>query len=61
MSLAQILMLDPGPNRNRKPGQILEVDSARASALVEAGHATYDLEVRVEETEQRPRKARKSR
>ena len=57
--LVKILMLDSGPNRNRKPGQIVEVDAARASALVEAGHATYDLDARVEETEERPAKARK--
>lgn len=58
--LMKVLMLDPGPNRNRKPGQVVEVDAARASALVEAGHATYDLEACVEETEERLPKTRKS-
>lgn len=57
--LVKVLMLNSGPNRNWRQGQILEVDPARASALVEAGHATYDLETHVEETGERPAKTRK--
>ena len=52
MALVKVKMLTTGPNKNRKVGQVIEVDAARAAALIKGDHAEevkYGDRVRIQE------------
>ena len=39
MGMNKIRIISTGPNTNHTPGQVLEVDPARAAALIAGGYA----------------------
>ena len=54
MALVKIKMLDSGPNKNHRKGDVLEVDAARAALLIAGKHAEevkYGDSVRVQKPE----------